>query len=166
MCILTHSTSANASYHNPNPNLGSLPWQDIGRNTLGDDVMLQMGGDFGFENADVWFKNLEILMAAVNKEGRVNVSTNQCARVDLLSLVVCGKCWTCAVYFEARVLVISACCDLRGFSTEPASLLYYNTLVICCYSSRGALVLHRLQSLQTTKHAKTKERNTRGETSE
>ncbi|CAN0078829.1 unnamed protein product, partial [Ectocarpus sp. 4 AP-2014] len=47
--------------------------QELGRNTLGDDVMLQMGGDFGFENANAWFKNLEILMAAVNKEGRVNV---------------------------------------------------------------------------------------------
>ncbi|CAM9883542.1 unnamed protein product, partial [Hapterophycus canaliculatus] len=46
--------------------------QELGRNTLGNDVMLQMGGDFGFENANAWFKNLEILMAAVNKEGRVN----------------------------------------------------------------------------------------------
>lgn len=42
--------------------------------------MLQMGGDFGFENANAWFKNLEILMKAVNKEGRVNVSNHQSLR--------------------------------------------------------------------------------------
>lgn len=35
--------------------------------------MLQMGGDFGFENANAWFKNLDLLMKAVNLEGRVNV---------------------------------------------------------------------------------------------
>ena len=35
--------------------------------------MLQMGGDFGFENANAWFKNLDVLMEAVNREGRVNV---------------------------------------------------------------------------------------------
>lgn len=60
---------------NPTAHLTSTSdWQELGRNTLGNDVMLQMGGDFGFENANAWFKNLEILMAAVNKEGRVNVS--------------------------------------------------------------------------------------------
>lgn len=36
--------------------------------------MLQMGGDFGFGDANAWFKNLDILLAAVNKEGRVHVS--------------------------------------------------------------------------------------------
>lgn len=36
--------------------------------------MLQMGGDFGFGDANAWFKNLDILKEAVNKEGRVNVS--------------------------------------------------------------------------------------------
>lgn len=36
--------------------------------------MLQMGGDFGFENANTWFKNLDVLMEAANKEGRINVS--------------------------------------------------------------------------------------------
>lgn len=36
--------------------------------------MLQMGGDFGFGDANAWFKNLDILLKAVNKEGRVNVS--------------------------------------------------------------------------------------------
>lgn len=46
----------------------------MGRNTVGEDVMLQMGGDFGFENANEWFKNLDILIGAVNREGRVNVS--------------------------------------------------------------------------------------------
>lgn len=48
--------------------------QELGRHTRGEDVMLQMGGDFGFEDANAWFKNLDSLMAAVNKEGRVNVS--------------------------------------------------------------------------------------------
>lgn len=48
--------------------------QELGRNTLGDDVMLQMGGDFGFEDANAWFKNLDVLMEAVNSEGRINVS--------------------------------------------------------------------------------------------
>ncbi|CAN0276379.1 unnamed protein product, partial [Laminaria digitata] len=47
---------------------------EVGRNTRGEDVMLQMGGDFGFEDANAWFKNLETLIAAVNQEGRVNVS--------------------------------------------------------------------------------------------
>ncbi len=41
--------------------------------------MLQMGGDFGFGDANAWFKNLDILLAAVNKEGRVNVSLPQAA---------------------------------------------------------------------------------------
>ena len=36
--------------------------------------MLQMGGDFGFENANAWFKNLDKLIEAVNREGRVHVS--------------------------------------------------------------------------------------------
>lgn len=36
--------------------------------------MLQMGGDFGFGDANAWFKNLDILLEAVNAEGRVNVS--------------------------------------------------------------------------------------------
>lgn len=38
--------------------------------------MLQMGGDFGFENANAWFKNLDKLIAAVNREGRVNVGAH------------------------------------------------------------------------------------------
>lgn len=35
--------------------------------------MLQMGGDFGFENANAWFKNLDALIEAVGRQGRVNV---------------------------------------------------------------------------------------------
>lgn len=39
--------------------------------------MLQMGGDFGFGDANAWFKNLDVLLEAVNKEGRVNVSKHR-----------------------------------------------------------------------------------------
>eukprot|EP00903_Cladosiphon_okamuranus_P006567 g6415.t1 len=46
--------------------------QALGRNTIGEDIMLQMGGDFGFGDANAWFKNIDILLEAVNKEGRVN----------------------------------------------------------------------------------------------
>lgn len=49
--------------------------QELARHTRGDDVMLQMGGDFGFENANAWFKNLDLLIEATNKEGRINVSS-------------------------------------------------------------------------------------------
>lgn len=39
----------------------------------GQDIMLTMGTDFGYENANTWFKNLEKLIKYVNEDGRVNV---------------------------------------------------------------------------------------------
>lgn len=45
----------------------------MGENTRGNDIMLQMGGDFGFENANAWYKNLDSLIETVQRQGRVNV---------------------------------------------------------------------------------------------
>lgn len=39
----------------------------------GNDIMLTMGSDFHFENANAWFKNLNKLIKYVNADGRVNV---------------------------------------------------------------------------------------------
>lgn len=51
--------------------------------------MLQIGGDFGFENANEWFKNLDILIAAVNEEGRVNVRERYRTYVTIEYAKVC-----------------------------------------------------------------------------
>ncbi|CAN0053626.1 unnamed protein product, partial [Discosporangium mesarthrocarpum] len=45
--------------------------EELGRHTAGSDVMLQMGGDFGFEEAEAWFLNLDRLLDAVNLDRRV-----------------------------------------------------------------------------------------------
>ncbi len=39
----------------------------------GEDIMLTMGSDFHYENANAWFKNLDKLIQHVNEDGRVNV---------------------------------------------------------------------------------------------
>ena len=41
--------------------------------TKGRDLMLEMGSDFHYSNAHVWYKNLDKLIHYVNKDGRVNV---------------------------------------------------------------------------------------------
>ena len=40
---------------------------------LGSDIMLTMGSDFNYENADTWFANMDALIHYVNLDGRVNV---------------------------------------------------------------------------------------------
>ena len=40
---------------------------------LGDDILFLMGSDFQWENAHVWYKNLDKLIHYVNKDPRVNV---------------------------------------------------------------------------------------------
>ena len=39
----------------------------------GDDIMFMMGSDFQWDNANVWYKNLDKLIHYVNKDPRVNV---------------------------------------------------------------------------------------------
>ncbi len=43
------------------------------KEVLGDDIMFLMGSDFQWENADVWYKNLDKLIHYANKDSRVNV---------------------------------------------------------------------------------------------
>lgn len=40
--------------------------------TLGNNVMFTMGSDFQYENAQMWYKNLDKMIHYVNKDGRVN----------------------------------------------------------------------------------------------
>ncbi len=46
--------------------------QNLAHQTAGDDVMLEMGGDFHYENANLWYENLDLLIEATNRDGRVN----------------------------------------------------------------------------------------------
>eukprot|EP00899_Mesostigma_viride_P025314 jgi/Mesvir1/5968/Mv00723-RA.2 len=39
----------------------------------GNDIIMTMGGDFNYQNANPWFKNLDKLIHYVNKDGRINV---------------------------------------------------------------------------------------------
>jgi alpha-mannosidase len=39
----------------------------------GNDILFLMGSDFQWENANIWYKNLDKLIHYVNKDGRVNV---------------------------------------------------------------------------------------------
>lgn len=45
---------------------------ELANATRGDDIMLTMGSDFAYANAEVWFKNLDKLIKYVNEDGRVN----------------------------------------------------------------------------------------------
>ena len=44
----------------------------LGNQTRGNDIMFMQGSDFQYMNAEAYFKNLDKLIAAVNKDGRVN----------------------------------------------------------------------------------------------
>jgi alpha-mannosidase len=44
---------------------------DIANKTAGKNIFLQMGSDFHYENAHMWFKNLDKLIQHVNNDGRV-----------------------------------------------------------------------------------------------
>ena len=46
---------------------------DMASHMKGSDVMLTMGSDFQYENANEWFKNLDKIIHHVNLDGRVNV---------------------------------------------------------------------------------------------
>ena len=41
--------------------------------TVGDDIMWTLGSDFMYENANLWYKNLDKLIRYVNADGRVRV---------------------------------------------------------------------------------------------
>jgi len=41
--------------------------------TAGSDVMVMMGTDFSYENAETWFRNIDKLIKYCNQDGRVNV---------------------------------------------------------------------------------------------
>ena len=47
--------------------------EELAIHTEGNHIMLQMGSDFQYENANVWFKNLDKLIQYTNEDGRVNV---------------------------------------------------------------------------------------------
>ena len=41
--------------------------------TRGDNIMWTMGSDFNYEAAEIWFTNLDKLIASVNADGRINM---------------------------------------------------------------------------------------------
>ena len=68
--------------------------------------MLQMGGDFAFEDANAWFKNLDTLIAAVNREGRVNVSFWYCCYVPGIRLLVLYVTTTATAVLLRALLIL------------------------------------------------------------
>jgi alpha-mannosidase len=53
-------------------------WQ--ANHTRGENIMMTMGSDFQYECAELWYKNLDKLISAVNKDGRISIAYSNPAK--------------------------------------------------------------------------------------